>query len=60
MGIWGWAQALRLLRALACWIVIPLVVSKFLMLGFKKSRWLLILVPPALLIINEASGRSVL
>lgn len=59
-GLWGQAQSIRLSWALACWIVIPLVFSKHLMLGFKQSRWLLVLVPPALLIINEASGRSAL
>ncbi len=59
-GLWGQAQSIRLSWALACWIVIPLILSKSLMLGLKQSRWMLIFVPLALLIINEASGRSVL
>ena len=59
-GLWGQAQSMRLSWALACWAVILLVFSKYLMLGLKRSRWMLMLVPLALLIINEASGRSVL
>lgn len=59
-GLWGQAQSIRLSWALACWIVIPLVFSKYMMLGFKRSRWMLILAPVVLLIINEAPGRSIL
>lgn len=59
-GLWGQPQSIRLSFLLACWVVLPLVFSKYLMLGLKHSRWTMVVAPIVLLVVNQASGRSVL